>query len=93
MSDLKIARVWESPTNEGTEAYRIGRRILDHHAPCDFTTNGRDGHPIKFVPASILREYEADRDDWRINVYDAEGNLRVSLPAASCGWEYEASDE
>ena len=91
MSDLKIVRVWESPTNEGTESYRIGWRVLDHTAPWSFKENGENGYPTKFVPASILREADPP-DGWRINVYDTEGNLRVSLPAAACGWEYGEID-
>jgi len=85
---MTMRAVWESPTNEGTSYYEIGQR--KRQIPGSFDSK-RGGHQYEWEVGRIIMEPSEIRGvDFgaRIIVIDAEGGRRVSLPAATCGWEW-----
>jgi hypothetical protein len=89
-----IRAVWESPTNEGTNYYELGRKHRQIPKSMSKETN-----------FEYLYEWECGRiimepsEIWgidfgaRIIVIDTEGKRRVSLPAATCAWEWLPPDD
>ena len=86
--------VWESPTNEGTECYTVGygRNYLGMEK--DENGNFRDKHEWT-VGKIFMEQSETWGVDFgaRIIVMDTEGERRVSLPAASCAWEWDPNGQ
>jgi hypothetical protein len=73
----KIRTAWIVPENEVTSYYQVGQFRNRHGNACSKST-------AEWAIGCIERH-----DDQRVRIYDAEGKLRVSLPWAACGVEYE----
>ena len=93
-----IVRCWETPTNEGTHARWVGKKVGLHTA-------------IENGGVKELYEWEVGRIDgfmtWcrndiatgeikavessRIEIFDTDGILRVSLPASACAVEFDGT--
>ena len=84
--DRNVLCVWESPTNEGSESFRVGVKSMGYT-----WVTGRIEHPDALFAMGVGGEVRVLLD--RVEVYDTDGNLRISLPATACAVEYEPTDD
>ena len=86
-----IRAAWESPTNEGTSYFEIGRK--HRQIPKTYTTACGD-YEYEWEVGRIILDERWDGDfGARIIVMDTNGDRRVSLPAATCAWEWLPQEE
>jgi hypothetical protein len=84
-----IRAAWESPTNEGTSYFEVGRsyRMICGSANAE----NKFQHQYEWECGRIIME---PSELWGINfgariiVIDTNGERRVSLPAATSAWEW-----
>lgn len=80
--ERRIIRVWESPTNEGTKGFTVGNK-----------RPGRDWR-VGRIEMLTLAWWQGSADEFkrfansRVDVYDDDDNLRVSLPTDAVAVEY-----
>jgi len=86
MSEQRIIEVFESPTNEGTRCYQVGRGV---NFQC---WHPRDGERYEWTVGEIRRGYNQNSGESWVEVYDTDGNLRVELPAQSTGLVFAPPD-
>ena len=84
-----IRSAWESPTNEGTCFFALGNK--QRQIPKTFDPKTGD-HAYEWEVGQIIMEPSTifcdDGFGNRIIVIDTDGERRVSLPAATCAWEW-----
>ncbi len=73
----KIICVWESPRNEGTKRFTVGARSIS-----------RDWTVGKIV--ELEGGWYHESEGRRLEVYDTDDNLRITLPMSACAVECEA---
>jgi len=89
---MSIISVWESPTNEGTQCYAVGRER--HRGKGYRGDDGKFRYEIGWTVGRIevCDPPVAERHE-RYNVYDTEGKLRAVLPAAACAYELDGEGQ
>ena len=94
----KIIIAWESPTNEDTAFYKVGKKQNRFYGDSREWTVGRIEVGPSKEDLDLLEKHIPPPTGWgwnttevipRIEIYDTDGNLRVSLPAAACAVECE----
>ena len=86
-----IRSVWESPTNSGTCFFALGSK--QRQIPKTFDPKTGD-HAYEWEVGQIIMDSRWDGDfGARILVIDTDGKRRVSLPAATCAWEWYPEEE
>ncbi len=87
----RITRCWESPTNEDTQWFMVGKTPAGGSASACWTVGRIEMLTLSWVAGPGPEEFQRYANS-RVDIYDDDDKLRVSLPTSAVAVEYADSE-